>query len=43
LWLIFRVLKDGLDFDDARREVEGIAERLDAAITFAVNYLDKLE
>lgn len=43
LWLIFRVLEDGLDFDDARREVEGIAGRPDAAITFAKNYLDKLE
>ena len=43
LWLIFRVLEDGLDFDDARREVEGIAGRPDAAITFAKRYLDKLE
>lgn len=43
LWLIFRVLEDGLDSDDARREVEGIAGRPDAAITFAKNYLDKLE
>ena len=43
LWLIFRVLEDGVDFEDARREIEGIAGRPNAAITFAKNYLDKLE
>ena len=43
LWLIYRVLEDGLDFDEAKGEAETIAGRPEAAIVFAERYLSQRE
>ena len=43
LWLIYRVLEDGLDFDEAKGEAENIAGRPEAAIVFAERYLSQRE
>ena len=38
LWMIMRVLEDGRDMDDARKEAEGIAAKPEEAIGFATKY-----
>jgi len=41
LWMVQRVRQDGIDIEEARKEVEIIAEKPDEALAFAMSVLSK--